>query len=205
MRELLISTTNQGKLREIKHLLKEFPLKITSLKDYPGLPDVAEDGKTFRANAVKKAVTIGRQTGKLVMGEDSGLEVRALGNQPGIYSARFAGGKDKNAADHKNNAKLLRLLRDVPETARQARYRCLAALAEGEEVVGVAEGRCGGIIARRETGSNGFGYDPLFYLPRYHRTFGELDPEIKARISHRARALKKMKQLLAEYLAVSIG
>lgn len=205
MRELLVATTNQGKLREIRELLKDFPLKITSLKDYPDLPDVVEDGKTFRANAVKKALTIGRQTGKLVMGEDSGLEVEALDNRPGIYSARFAGSKDKNAADKKNNAKLLRMLRDVPDAKRRARYRCLAALAEGEEVIGVAEGRCSGLIARREKGSNGFGYDPLFYLPRYRKTFGELDPDVKSRISHRARALAKIKDLLSRYLSEATG
>jgi len=203
MRELLIATTNQGKLREIKELLKDFPLKITSLKNYPDLPDVVEDGETFEANAIKKAVTIGRETGKLVMGEDSGLEVKALNNEPGIYSARFAGSKDKNAADQRNNDKLLEVLKDVPDDQRQARYRCLAALADGEKVIGVVEGLCEGAIARGESGENGFGYDPLFYLPQYQKTFGELDPAIKSRISHRAHALEKIKELLSAHLSVS--
>lgn len=221
MRELLIATTNKGKLREIRELFKDLDFKITSLADYPGLPEIIEDGKTFRSNAVKKAVTIAEYTGKITIGEDSGLEVKALGNQPGIYSARFAGAIRVNAQDKKNNAKVLRLLRGVPRGKRQARYRCVAALVLYPAVAGVnprassgrglrgtgtrgrvihvVSGSCQGLIAEGSRGKNGFGYDPLFLIPKYNKTFGQLDPGIKAGISHRTRAFKKMRKFLEDY------
>jgi XTP/dITP diphosphohydrolase len=170
---------------------------ITSLADYPDAPEIVEDGMTFAQNAIKKAATIALYTGKLTLGEDSGLEVRALGNRPGIYSARFSG---PGANDRKNNLKLLRSLRGVPIKQRQARYRCYAALVDGKRIVDVVNAQCGGLIAPRAKGGNGFGYDPLFFLPRYGKTFGELDPAIKAAISHRARAMKKIKHALRKYL-----
>ena len=204
MIELIIATTNPGKLREIRELLKDFNLKITSLSDYPDAPKIEEDGKNFAQNALKKAATIALYTGKLTLGEDSGLEVKALGNKPGIYSSRFSGEK---AADRKNNVKLLRLLRDVPLKKRQARYRCFAALVDGQprqrrgqRVIDVVSGSCAGVIALKGKGNNGFGYDPLFFIPRYHKTFGELDPAVKAKISHRARAFRKVRKVLEEYL-----
>lgn len=198
MRELLVATKNQGKLREIRELLKDLDVKVSSLADHPDYPDIVEDGKTFRANAVKKAKVIGEFTGKLVLGEDSGLEVSALGNKPGIYSARFSA---PNPTDEKNNQKLLMSLKNVSMSKRQARYRCFAALCEGKKLVGVVDGSVSGRIAFEEKGANGFGYDPLFFLPKYKQTFGELDPRIKAKISHRAKALKKLKVLLSKYLA----
>ena len=236
MQELIIATTNAGKLREIRELLKDFNLKITSLSDYPDAPRVEEDGKNFAQNALKKAATIALYTGKLTLGEDSGLEVKALGNCPGIYSGRFAG---NGATDKKNNTKLLRSLRDVPLKRRQARYRCFAALVDGgaprieacgpvhcgiprggiptgtpsiphlkmgsfrrrgKGVIDVVSGSCAGVIALKGKGNNGFGYDPLFFIPRYHKTFGELEPAIKAKISHRARALGKVKKVLQQYI-----
>src|SRR3989338_11227749 len=184
MTELIIATTNQGKLLEIRELLSAMDLKITSLADYPDAPRIEEDGKTFSQNALKKAATIALYTGKLTLGEDSGLEVKALGGRPGIYSSRFAG---NGATDKKNNAKLLRVLRGAPLKKRQARYRCCAALVDGHRGIDVVSGSCAGLIALKGKGSNGFGYDPLFFLPRYNKTFGELDPAAKARISHRAR------------------
>ncbi len=196
MRELLIATKNQGKLREIRELLKDFDLKITSLADYPDCPEIVEDGKTFRQNAVKKAVVISKHTGKLTLGEDSGLEVKALGNRPGVYSARYS---DPNATDEKNNSKLLHELKMFPLSKRQARYRCFAALSEGDKLIGVVDGSCSGVIAKERKGTNGFGYDPLFLIPRYKKTFGELDPSIKATMSHRSRAFKKLKSFLTKY------
>lgn len=198
MLELLVATKNQGKMREIRELLKDFDLKVTSLADYPGCPDIIEDGKTFKANAVKKAAVIGKHTGKLVLGEDSGIQIRALGNKPGVYSARFSG---PDATDEKNNDKVLQSLEKVPMSRRQARYRCLMALCDGEKFVGVVDGSCGGLITRERRGTNGFGYDPLFLIPRYKKTFGELDPSIKAKISHRARAMKKLKVLFSKFLS----
>ena len=128
MTSLLIATTNKGKLREIQELLKDFPIKVTCLSDHPKLPEVIEDGKTFEANAIKKARETGKHTGVLVIGEDSGLEVDALNGEPGIYSARFAATGPGNAADKDNNSKLLRVLKNVPHEKRTARYRCAAAL-----------------------------------------------------------------------------
>jgi len=200
MHELLIATKNQGKLREIKQLLKGWDLKITSLADHPRFPEIIEDGDTFESNAVKKAVTVGKRSKTLVMGEDSGLEVRALGGRPGIHSARFAAENGKNATDKKNNAKLLHLLKDVPDEKRQARYRCCIALCDGDRVIDVVMGTCQGKIAWEERGHNGFGYDPVFLAPRQNKTFGELPPEDKDRISHRARALQKIKRSLRCYL-----
>ena len=196
-KELVVATTNKGKLREIKQLLYGFDLKITSLSDYLKAPKVIEDGKTFDQNALKKAVTIALYTKKLTLGEDSGLQVKALDNQPGIYSARFSGA---HATDRKNNLKLLRCLRAIPLSQRQARYHCSAALVDGSGIIDLVSGRCAGIIALRSKGKNGFGYDPLFFLPRYNKTFAELNPEIKAKISHRARALAKIKKSLRKYL-----
>jgi len=197
MKELVIATKNKGKLREIKELLKDFDLKITSLADYPDAPVIEEDGRTFNQNALKKAATIAMYTKKLTMGEDSGLQVRALGNKPGLYSARFAG---EGATDRKNNLKLLRSLKNVPLKKRQARYRCSAALVDGKKIIDVVSGSCDGIIINRSRGHNGFGYDPLFLIPQYDKTFGELDSAIKSKISHRARALKKVKTVLKKYL-----
>jgi len=197
MVELLVATKNQGKLKEIRELLANLDVKVTSLADYSGLPEIVEDGKTFRTNAAKKALTISRHIKVLTLGEDSGLEVLALNNRPGVYSARYSG---EDATDKKNNAKLLRELKGVPLAKRTARYRCFAALADGDKLIGVVSGSCPGQIALHSAGKNGFGYDPLFFLPQYQKTFGQLAPAIKATMSHRARALKKFKNLLKSYL-----
>lgn len=197
MQELVVATKNKGKLREIKELLKEFNFKVTSLADYPDAPEIIEDGKTFAQNALKKAATIAFYTGKLTLGEDSGIEVKALGNKPGIHSARFSGEK---ATDRKNNLKLLRSLKNVPLAKRQARYQCFAALVDKKSILDVVSGQCSGVITDHARGTNGFGYDPYFLIKRYGKTFGELDPAIKAKISHRARALKKVKKVLEGYL-----
>lgn len=197
MKELIVATRNEGKVREVKELLKDFDLKITSLKDYPDLPTITEDGRTFSQNALKKAATIALYTKKLTLGEDSGLEVKALNNAPGVYSARFAG---EEATDEKNNKKLLRALKKVPLKKRQARYRCFAALVDGKKIIDVVAGSCSGVIAFKEKGKNGFGYDPLFFIPRYQKTFGELDLSVKSKISHRAQAIEKLKKVLKKYL-----
>ena len=195
MRELIVATRNKGKLREIKELLADMDFKIISLDEMKNMPEIIEDGKIFKDNAIKKALTIARHTQKLTLGEDSGLEVTALGNQPGVYSARFSG---KNADDRKNNAKLLRMLRGVSVKKRQACYRCFAALADEHGVVGVVDGSCRGVITTRAKGKNGFGYDPLFLIPRFKKTFGQLPSKVKAKMSHRAKALKKIKKFLQQ-------
>jgi XTP/dITP diphosphohydrolase len=198
VRELIVASRNKGKVAEIKDLLKDLNFHVTSLLEYPQIPDVVEDGKTYTENAMKKAVAIAKATGKLTMSDDSGLEVKALGNAPGIYSARFAG---EGASEKAKNKKLFAMLKDVPLSKRQARYRCVIALVDGKgKKIGVVQGTCSGLITLKEKGKNGFGFDPLFFLKRYNKTFAELGPEVKAKISHRARALKKFKVLLANYL-----
>ena len=197
MKELIVASRNKGKVREIKELLADLPLKVTSLLDYPHIPDIVEDGTTYQANALKKAVAVASATGKMTMADDSGIEVKALGNAPGIYSARFAGeGKSEKA----KNRKLFKMLKNVPMFKRQARYRCVIAFVDGNgKKIGVVQGTCGGYITTAERGSNGFGFDPLFLLKRYNKTFGELPSSLKAKISHRARALKKFKVLIGKY------
>ena len=194
MKELIVASRNKGKVREIMELLAGLPYKVTSLLDYPQIPEIIEDGKTYRANALKKAREVALATGKMAMSDDSGIEVKALGNAPGIYSARFAG---EGASEKARNKKLFKMLKGLPMSKRQARYRCVIALvnAKGQEL-GVVEGTCSGYITTKEFGNNGFGFDPLFLLKRYNKTFGQLPPELKAKISHRARALKKFRRLL---------
>jgi len=194
MKELIVASRNKGKVGEIKELLADLPYRVTSLLEYPDLPEVIEDGKTYQANALKKAREIALATGKMTMSDDSGIEVKALGNAPGIYSARFAG---EGASEKARNKKLFAMLKDVPIRKRQARYRCVIALvdAKGREL-GMVQGTCGGFIALKEMGENGFGFDPLFLLKRYNKTFGQLPSSLKAKISHRARALKKFRRLL---------
>ena len=148
-------------------------------------------------NAVKKAVKLARFTGELCLGEDSGLCVDALGGAPGIYSARFSG-RDKS--DIKNNLKLLKLLKDLPLLKRKAHYVCAVALADKRGLVGVVEGRCNGLIAFEPCGSAGFGYDPLFYIPKYKKTFAQLGENIKHKMSHRYHALEKAGRIIQKYI-----
>jgi XTP/dITP diphosphohydrolase len=196
VKELVVASRNKGKVKEIKELLANLPFKVTSLLDYPHIPPIVEDGKTYRANALKKAREVARATGKMAMSDDSGIEVKVLGNAPGIYSSRFAG---EGASEKARNKKLFARLKGVPMSKRQARYRCVIALvnAKGQEL-GVVQGTCSGYVATREQGHNGFGFDPLFLIKRYNKTFGQLPASLKAKISHRARALKKFRLLLEQ-------
>ena len=199
MNELIVASRNKGKVAEIKELLAGLPFKVTSLLDYPHVPEIIEDGKTYRANAMKKARETARATGKMAMADDSGIEVKALGNAPGIYSARFAG---EGASEKARNKKLFAMLKGVPMHKRQARYRCVIALVNGKgQELGVVQGTCSGYVTTRNIGTNGFGFDPLFLLKRYNKTFGQLPATLKAKISHRARALKKFRKLLSQVTA----
>ncbi|KPK96616.1 MAG: hypothetical protein AMJ95_13220 [Omnitrophica WOR_2 bacterium SM23_72] len=195
--ELLVATRNKKKLKEIKEILNGLGLKIKSLTDYKQLPRIKENGRTFKENAVKKAVKIAGSTKKLCMGEDSGLCVNVLHGKPGIYSSRFSG-KDKN--DLKNNLKLLKLLGRIPLHKRIAHYTCCVALADRHGLIGAVEGKCYGIIGFEQKGHFGFGYDPLFIIPKYGKTFAQLGPGIKHKISHRFRALEKARKLLQKYI-----
>ena len=196
MKELIVASRNKGKVAEIMELLAGLPLKVSSLLDHPHIPDVIEDGATYQANALKKARAIALATGKMAMADDSGIEVKALGNAPGIYSARFAG---KGASESARNRTLFKLLSGVPMPKRQARYICVVAFVDEKgRTIGVVQGTCSGYVTTQERGKNGFGFDPLFLLKRYNKTFGELPAALKAKISHRARALKKFKKLLMQ-------
>jgi XTP/dITP diphosphohydrolase len=191
---LVLGTRNAKKRQEIEEILGDLGLDLRDLRNWPDAPEVVEDGDTFEDNARKKASELARVLHHWVLGEDSGLVVPALGGRPGVFSARYAGRQGDDAA---NNARLLAELAPLPDDQRAAYYVCTAALANPEgEVRVVTEGRCHGRIIRDFRGQGGFGYDPLFLIPEYHRTFGELSPLVKHALSHRARALAKLRPVL---------
>jgi len=194
--ELVIATTNKGKLREIRELLEGLDINVMGLADFAGCPDVVEDGATFRENALKKARAIAAFTGKATLADDSGLAVDALDGAPGVYSARFAG---KDADDSKNNRKLLKLLKDTPESGRGARFVCVMALAGPGIKEVTVRGEVRGRITREPRGESGFGYDPLFCYHRAGMTFAEMGPVEKNKVSHRGRALGKIKVILLSF------
>jgi XTP/dITP diphosphohydrolase len=188
---LVVGTRNRKKREEILDLIGDLGIEVADLTRFPEAPEVDEDGATFEANARKKAAELARALGQWVLGEDSGLVVPGLGGQPGVYSARYAG---DHGDDDANNAKLLAELARLPADQRATYYVCACAVADpGGTVRAVAEGRCHGVIASELRGGNGFGYDPLFIVPEYHRTFGELSPLVKRVLSHRARALASLR------------
>ena len=193
--KLALATRNRGKVREMAAILAPLKIEVLYLDNYPDFPEVEEDGMTFLENAVKKALVTARATGEIALADDSGLEVDCLDGPPGVHSARFAGEPKDDCA---NNEKLLALMVDVPPERRTARFRCAIAVATPGGEVHTAEGTCEGVIIGEARGSGGFGYDSLFYLPGYGKTFAELDPAIKNKISHRGRALAGAPGILAE-------
>ena len=197
MRELVIATKNEKKLHELKRYLKGVRANVISLKSFTKIPRIVENGKTFKANAIKKALVISRFTGGLVLADDSGLAVKALGGQPGVRSSRFAGPKK---SDKQNNRKLLKLLEKTPPKKREAKFICAVAICDNGKTVKVIEESCCGMIAFSEKGGYGFGYDPLFLIPKYKETFGELGLKVKDIMSHRSKALKKAREFLRKYL-----
>lgn len=194
---ILIATRNKGKAREFEALFNKKGYAVTTLLDYPEIEDVEETGTTFHENALLKAETIAKELNTLVLADDSGLVVDILHGQPGVYSARYAG-EDKN--DAKNNAKLLNELADYNENERKAHFHCSLALAHPDKESLVIDGRLDGEIAGVPRGDNGFGYDPLFYLPERGKTLAECSDTEKNQISHRADALKKLEHHLDEWL-----
>ncbi len=196
--ELVVGTRNVKKREEILEILQGLDVRLTDLTQYPDAPEVVEDGDTFEANARKKATELAKALHRWVLGEDSGLVVPALNGRPGVYSARYAG---KQGDDEANNDRLLAELAPLPEDRRAAYYVCTAALSDPQgQVQAVTEGRCHGVITRERRGSGGFGYDPLFLVPEYHHTFGELSPRVKHALSHRARALAQLRPALRRLL-----
>ena len=195
---LILGTTNTGKVRELVALLEPRGIRVVSLRECPGGVTVEETGNTFAENAALKASQQALALKAWVLAEDSGLCVDALGGAPGIRSARFSGGGD----DAANNRLLLERLGDVPAAARGAHYACHAALADPlGAVVAVSHGTCHGRIATTAGGAGGFGYDPLFVVEEYHRSFGEIAPEVKGVISHRARAMRAILPAILRHLA----
>jgi XTP/dITP diphosphohydrolase len=190
MRRVLIATSNPGKLRDFAGAAKAFDIEVTSLRDFSVLPSVAEDGATFEANARKKAEHYSRfAPGQLVLADDSGLEVDALGGAPGVISARYAAeNAAENSSDAANNAKLLHDLKDVPEEKRGAWFVCVIAAARDGATITTSRGEAKGRLLFAPRGTGGFGYDPLFYFPALGKTFAELTPEAKAQVSHRGKA-----------------
>ncbi|MBN1353220.1 MAG: RdgB/HAM1 family non-canonical purine NTP pyrophosphatase [Candidatus Omnitrophica bacterium] len=197
-KKIVISTTNRNKKREIEKLLNDMDLEVLALSDLKmHIPHVIEDGKTFRQNAIKKALTFSRYINETILADDSGLMVEALGGKPGIRSSRFARAK---ATDKENNAKLLQLMKNVPHGKRQATFACVIAIAKNGALLGTSEGLCRGTIGFELKGKSGFGYDPIFTPKGYKHTFAEFKPSFKNRISHRAEALKKAKLIIQKYL-----
>ncbi|MGD9648424.1 MAG: non-canonical purine NTP pyrophosphatase [Pirellulales bacterium] len=198
-RVLVLGTHNRKKGLELADLLRPMGIELRTLVDYPQAIEVVENGASFAANARKKAAEQARHLGTWVLGEDSGLVVDALDGRPGIYSARFAG---PQATDEANNRRLLDELQGVPLERRTAHYVCHATVVDSAGVIKAeASGKCYGLIRTEPAGTGGFGYDPLFEVVEYHRTFGELGPAVKAALSHRARAIALLVEPLRRLIA----
>jgi XTP/dITP diphosphohydrolase len=195
--KIVVATTNQNKLRELKELLNGFDVQILSLTDFPDCPPVVEDGESFAENALKKAQAICAYTGLLTIADDSGLEVDCLGGQPGIFSARYAG---EGADDRKNYEKLLQQMEGVTPENRGARFRCVLVIAAPSGKQRIVEGEYRGLIITGPRGENGFGYDPVFLDHETGLTFAEMSSVQKNQISHRARALKELLKILPKFL-----
>lgn len=191
--EIVIATRNKKKLSEFRRILEGTDIRILSLDDFPSCPEIEETGKTFKENAIKKALEVSRFTGRLAISDDSGLEVDALLGAPGVYSARYAGA---SAGDKDNVEKLLKELKDVPDKERTARFICVIALVYPDGTTKTFEGEVRGTIGKTPKGNSGFGYDPVFYPEGYDRTFAEMTPQEKDSLSHRARALQKLTDFL---------
>jgi len=196
-RTLVIATRNPKKLEEIAAILGPLGVRTKSLDDFADVPPVPETGETFEDNARAKAIGYARATGEWALADDSGLEVDALDGRPGVRSSRW-GGQDGN--DRLNNETLIQALAEHPRQAWTARFRCVLALATPDRVLAVTEGVCEGRITDPPAGSNGFGYDPHFYLPELGRTMAQLPAEMKNRLSHRAHAMEAMRGRLEKLL-----
>jgi XTP/dITP diphosphohydrolase len=201
--KILVATTNPGKMAELSAML-DLDVDWLGLADFPGAPDVAEDGQTFDQNARKKALGYAKATGCWTIADDSGLVVDALDGAPGVKSARFSGepakGENRTLLDYNNMAKVLEFLKDVPTEKRTARFVCGLCLASPKEILIETQGTLEGLIAQSPAGCNGFGYDPIFFVPTLGKTVAQLTAEEKNAISHRGSAIGKLKPLLAGLL-----
>ena len=204
MRKILVASTNPGKLRELREMLGG-DIEWVGLKDFPNVGEIEEDGLTFAENARKKAIGYAKATGLWTLADDSGLVIDALKGEPGVKSARFAGAKDKDrkVVDRKNFEKVLRLLKGVPKEKRQARFVCRLCLASPQKVLAETQGELEGVIIDEPAGENGFGYDPIFFVPSRNKTVAQLTAEEKNAISHRGSAIRKLKSLLGGLAVVA--
>ena len=200
-RKILVATTNTGKIAELRAML-DFDVEWVALSDFEGIGAIEEDGATFAENARKKAVGYAKKTGLWTIADDSGLVVDALGGEPGVKSARFSGEKeaDRKLLDHKNMTKVLGLLEGVPREKRTGRFVCHLCLASPEKVLIETKGELEGLIAESQIGENGFGYDPIFFVPNLNKTVAQLSREEKNAISHRGNAIRELKPLLNSLL-----
>ena len=195
--KIIFATGNEGKMKEVRMILKDLGLPVLSMKEAGVQADIVEDGTTFEENAKIKAVAVQKLTGALVLADDSGLEVDALNGEPGVYSARYMG---EDTSYRIKNQSLVDRLEGVPVEKRTARFVCVIAAAFPDGTVCTTKGTIEGKIGYEERGENGFGYDPIFYLPDMSRTTAELSPEEKNAVSHRGKALAAMKEQIASYL-----
>lgn len=195
--QMIFATGNKDKMREIREIMSDLPFEIRSMKEAGITADIVENGRTFEENAIIKAETIRDLTGSLVLADDSGLEIDYLGGEPGIYSARYMG---EDTSYHIKNAALIGRLEGVPDEKRTARFVCAVAAAFPDGHTEVVRGTIEGIIGYKEEGENGFGYDPIFYVPAYGCTTASLPPEEKNKISHRGNALRKIRPAIAAWL-----
>lgn len=197
--KIVFASGNEGKVKEIKEMLEGMNIELVSLKDYAGVPGIVEDGNTFLENALKKAKIISTFTNETVLADDSGLQVDVLSGEPGIYSARYAGEK---ATDDDNIDLLLTRLKNIPKEKRNASFCCALVLYKTDGSYDCFESKWRGLIIDERRGDNGFGYDPVFYVPELNKTAAELPPEIKNKVSHRGQAFAQFKKVLGGKLKV---
>ena len=206
-RKILVATTNPGKIAELRAML-DFDVEWLGLSDFSDIAEIKEDGSTFAENARKKAIGYAKVTGLWTIADDSGLVIDALGGAPGVKSARFSGEKsindDGTLIDHRNIAKVLELLEDVPKEKRKARFICCLCLASPEQILIETEGTLKGLITSKEIGKNGIGYDPIFFVPHLNKTVAQLTAEEKNAISHRGNAIRELKPLLDDMLKTGL-
>ena len=200
----LVATTNPGKMAEFKAMLNDENIEWLTLADFGDIDEVEEDGDTFAENARKKALGYAEAAGCMTIADDSGLCIDALDGAPGVNSARFSGPKlpeeERSLIDHRNIAKVLELMKDVPDDKRTARFVCSLCVAMGDTVLLEVSGAMEGVIIRQEQGDGGFGYDPIMFVPEFGKTVAQLSAEQKNRISHRGNAIAKLKPRLEEFL-----
>lgn len=189
MKEIIIATKNKGKAKDFEQLLEPMGYKVLTLHDVAPHMDVEETGETFEANAILKAEAIAQELQATVIADDSGLEIDALDGEPGVYSARYSG-EERN--DESNIDKVLQKMVQVPNDEKTARFRCVLALASPGKETLLFEGTCEGLIIDERKGDNGFGYDPIFYVPALDKTMAEMEPSEKASVSHRGNAIREL-------------